>query len=818
MRKKYLTNALRHLRHSRLFTALNILGLAIGISACSVIYRIVTYEFSFDKSIPDRQNTYRVVTGFIWDEKTSWSGGASEPLYQELRKKGVGLRSVVPVFGQWVLSVQVNTNDGKPITVDDQQDIAATDSSFFAMVPYRWLVGDGRTALQSPKRVVLTESRAKQYFPNQTPREILNKTITYYGWGDTSTYAISGVVADLKGPTEFTAKEFWSLPSTEYPLAEWTNTNGTDKLYVQLEPQTASSHVLATIEKMVKEKEMQFAQNRKSDYKFKRWFEVMPLADSHFSTYIPEGQTHKADKKILYGLLGVAAFLLLLACINYINMGVASIPQRAKEIGVRKTLGSSRSELIGQFLMETFVTATVACVVAYFLGWGEFALLKNIVPEGLNPHGDVLVTIGFMLALSLVTTLLSGLYPGWLITKVKTIEVFRHAFVLKGGGGRLGFQKALIVFQFVIAIVFITGALIVGRQLHYVVDSDMGFNKDAVVLVDVPWKYYNSPQYKDKPSALLAELRTLPGVRDVALGDAPLQNNYSGGMYSYYHEGKPPVTREMFRKRADTGYLRLYGFHLLAGRNLSYSDTTNEFVINEAAVKAFGFASPQDALGKRIGQGKDQRLPIVGVISDFHSQNFYTTIDPLALASNKQSLLTFNIKLSDQHTADWSRTLKAIEKKWYAFYPPESFSYKFYDDTIAELYKNDKNLAVLINLTTAISIVISCLGLFGLAVLTAFQRTKEIGIRKVLGASAAGIVGLLSRQYLQMVVIAFVIATPIAWWGANKWLQNFAYKIPLHWWFFALAGLAGVAVAFLTVASHALKAATTNPVKSLRTD
>ena len=818
MPKLYLTNALRHLRHSRLFTTLNILGLAIGISACAVIYRIVAFEFGFDTTIPDKAHTYRVVTGFKFDEKTSWNGGVAAPLYQELRKQPIGIRSVVPVFGRSVKMVQVNTNDGKPLTVDEQNGIVATDSAYFAMVPYQWIAGDAHTALRSPKQLVLTESRAKQYFPHQTPREVINKTITYFSWQDTVTYTVSGVVADPGARTEFTGKEFCLLPDKAYPLAEWTNTNGNDRLYLQLSPQAAPAHVLTAIETIMSEKARQFAQTQKNTFKYKKWFALMPLADSHFSTYIHEYEMHKADKKILYGLLGVAAFLLLLASINYINMSVASIPLRAREIGVRKTLGSSRRALIGQFLTETFVTTVAACAVAFFLAWAEFALLKDVIPAGLHPYGDVLLTIGFMLTLALVTSLLSGLYPGWLITKVKTIEVFRRAFVLQGGRGRLGFQRALIVFQFVIAIVFITGALVVGRQLHYVVSSDLGFDKEAVILASVPWKYNDNPLYKDKQFALFAELKALPGVRDVALGEPPLSKGYNSGLFEYYPPGKPMLSRLVYRKRVDTGYLRLYGFRLLAGRNLLSSDTTNELVINETAVKAFGFASPADALGKRVGQSQEPQIPIVGVISDFHSQNYYTTIDPLALMSRKSSLLTFNIKLSDRKTADWSRTLQAIEKKWYAFYPPQSFSYEFYDDTLAEIYKDDKNLGVLINLTTAISILISCFGLFGLAVLTAFQRTREIGIRKVLGASAAGIVGLLSKQYLQLVVIAFVIATPIAWWGANKWLQNFAYTIELRWWFFVLSGVAGMVVAFLTVGFHALKAATANPVKSLRTD
>src|SRR6185437_11108653 len=276
------------------------------------------------------------------------------------------------------------------------------------------------------------------------------------------------------------------------------------------------------------------------NFKFKRWFRLLPLSDSHFSTYIDEGNVHKANKSVLLGLMGVGLFLLALACINYINMGVASIPRRSKEIGVRKTLGSGRSALIAQFLAETLVTTLMACILAFALGWAEFRLLKEILPDNLEMWGGFGQVAGFMGALAIVVTMLSGLYPGWLITRVKTVHVFRRVFVLKDKGGRAGLQKALIVFQFVIALVFISGAMIVSSQLHYVVDSDMGFDKDAVVLVNVPWKYSLDPKYKGKQFSLLAELRTLPGIRDIALGDEPLSNGYSSSGFNYYREGKPP--------------------------------------------------------------------------------------------------------------------------------------------------------------------------------------------------------------------------------------------------------------------------------------
>jgi ABC-type antimicrobial peptide transport system permease subunit len=345
----------------------------------------------------------------------------------------------------------------------------------------------------------------------------------------------------------------------------------------------------------------------------------------------------------------------------------------------------------------------------------------------------------------------------------------------------------------------------------------MGFNKDAVVVADIPWKYKINKLYKDKQLALMNELKTIPGIRNISLGSAPLQSAYNSSPYKYSEAGKKPVSRQLFNKWVDTNYINLYEMKLLAGRNLFPSDTTSELVLNEAAMTAYGFTSPQEAVGKMLKQG-NRLVPIVGVIRDFHLQNFYTRIEPAALMCNKANLSTFNIKLYKDHPEQWQSVLQAVENKWNGFYPSGSFTYSFYDDTIRQLYKEERNLSKLINLATAVAIFISCLGLLGLATLTAFQRTKEIGIRKVLGSSVFGIVQTLCRQYVWLVLIAFIIATPVAWWTMHKWLEKFVYRVEVQWWMFALSGLIAIAIALLTVSFQAIKAAMVNPVKSLRTE
>lgn len=814
MIKNYFKTTLRYLWRHRLFTALNVLGLAIGISACWVIYRVVDYEFSYERKLPNKENTYRLITGFVWDEKESYNGGVSAPIYQAVREQVTGLELVVPIFDQWINIVELPQQGEKPLVFEEQTGVVATDSAYFELVPYTWLAGSKSSAFAMPENVVLTQSRAVAYFPNLDPEAVLGKTITY---NDTLQKTVSGIVRDLDYNTEFVGKEFVYLKPKAYALNTWTNTNGSDKLYLQAAASADTAKVMAQITSIVEQKWQEFKQEQKPTYTFTRWYELLPVTESHFFTQINDHLVRRASKPVLYGLMGIGGFLLLLACINYINLSTAQMPQRNKEIGVRKTLGSSRKQLFGQIFGETAITVLLAVVLATILSTLVFALLGDIIPEGTLEYRSGIGFILFLAALMLFVTALAGWYPAWLVARVKPVSIMRGHSSSISGKSKFTLRKALIVSQFVIAQVFIIGALIVGQQLHYTLKKDMGFDKEAVVLVTVPWKIQREEAYKGKQLTLADELRKESGIQQLSLGTEPMTNSYSSSQYEYSGDAESdPIKRQVFRKSVDTNYLSLYDMELLAGRNIRASDTTNEFVINETAAKVFGFRTPQEAVGKALAQSGQQPIPIVGVVKDFHMRDFYTTIDPVALMADNRNLGTLNIKLNTADPGQWEQTIKRIEEKWYEFYPPETFALKFYDETLEEMYTQERNLSKLINLATTIAIIISCLGLFGLATLTAFQRTKEIGVRKVLGATVSGIVALLSKDFVKLVIVAIVIASPIAWWAMNKWLEDFAYRIDIEWWMFAVAGLGAVIIALLTVASQAIKAAVANPVESLR--
>lgn len=417
----------------------------------------------------------------------------------------------------------------------------------------------------------------------------------------------------------------------------------------------------------------------------------------------------------------------------------------------------------------------------------------------------------------LLLTVFAGLYPGWLITRLKAVQVFKN-FTVKEPESRFHLQKMLIVFQFIIALVFINCAIIVGRQLRYTLYSDMGFNKEAVVLVDIPYRYLNDPRYKNRQFALADRFKKLSGVQEVSMGSAPLSEQYSSSPFEYSSEGKEPIGGQIFKKWIDTNYLSFYKMELLAGRNIHASDTASEFIINETAARMFGFKHPQKAIGEMIAQKGTTQIPIVGVVKDFHTQDFYTKIEPLVMMAGRDDLYTFNIRLNPLQSAKWPDLIKSMENEWSAFYPKESFGWSFYDQSLEKIYKQEEQLSRLVNLAAGMIIFISCLGLFGLATLSAYQRTKEIGIRKVLGASVSSIIAMLSKEYAALVIIATAIATPVAWWLAHVWLEDFVYRINISSWVFLAAGLMAVFIAFFTISFQAIKAALANPVKSLRSE
>ena len=805
MISNYIKTTLRHLWRNRLFTALNVLGLAIGISACWVVYRIVDYEMSFDQSHPDAERIYQIVGRFKADGQESGFGGVPLPLAPMLSEGISGVELVAPIYDQYIETLTVPAAGNLPEKKVEDPRVVATRAPYFDMVPYHWLAGSKQGALDAPNKVVLTESRAAEYFPGLKPDDILGKTLQY----DTVARTVTGVLADLDYPSSFEEKEFIMVPTVEWTSDNWIGSNSAHIVFIKTSPGTA----IQPIVDFATNKRLEFAGELQKEYGFESWFDAIPLTEKHFAAEYATS-SRSASMNVLYGLMGIGGFLLILACINYINLSTAQVPQRAKEIGVRKTLGGTPRTLIGNFLIETLAIAAAALLLAIPTTRLFMVVFPEFIPEGMQTFANPMGLALFLVALLFAITLAAGIYPAWLITKVRTVQVLKGHGEKMVVGARLNFRKALIVFQFVIAQVFIVSALIIGQQLNYTLNKDLGFSHDAVVNIGMP---YRSDQGADvDPFIYKRALLQHAEIPAVALGHEPLNNNHWGTDFRYAAD-TGEVRVNMPRKYIDADYLNLYQLKLLAGTNIQQTDTLRDLLINDAARKALGFKTPEAAIGHRVSMGGRNSYPIVGVVADFHQKDFHVQIEPLALGATnvRSSLQTFNIKLPADRK-QWQKALSTMEQEWKAIYPNAPFEYEFNDERIANLYESEHRMAKLISLATGVTILVSCLGLFGLATLTAFQRTKEIGIRKVLGATVSGIVGLLSRDFIKLVLIAIIIASPIAWWAMNKWLEDFAYRIDIQWWMFAVAGMTAVVVALLTVSWQAIRAAVANPVDSLR--
>lgn len=810
MNTNYLKTTVRHLWRNRLFTALNVLGLAIGISACWIIYRMVDYEYSFDQNLPDANRIYQLVSKSKSKNGEDGFAGVEKPVINVLLNEVSGAELVVPMFYKYYNSVSVPENGKqKPTVFDRSTEQVTTLPSYFDLIDYQWLAGDKRTALNAPNGVVLTEKKAQEYFPGLTSDQMIGKTLIY---DDTLHKQVSGVVAALDYPNSFNRNntEFMRISEADLNEGSWGGMSSNDLVFVKVQSNTDPADITDQVNAVCRKfNAEQFAQ-----YNFERWYELLPLPEKHFATNFGV-QTRTANKNVLHGLIAVGTFLLILACINYINLSTALLPQRAREIGIRKTLGSTAASLTRRFMGETFAVTLLALGLSFLLTLLASRAFSAFLPEGMFEHANYRGMLVFALALITAISLLSGLYPAFLLTKVSTVNVLKGQTEKTVGQGRMWLRKGLIVFQFLVAQIFIISAVIMGQQLHYTLNKDLGFNKEAIVTVDVPYKTYNRPENKNKEFVLANELKRMPEFAGVALGDRPLDDRMMSNVHSYFRD-TVEIQKALHMKMADTAYLSVYGLKLLAGRNLRPSDTINELIINEKALEVYGFSSPSEAIGEvLVTPYNGQSYPIVGVVGDFHQMGLRTEIQPTAIASAKDRLHTFNIKLPKDPAA-WQGAIQVVEGEWKKVYPGVPFEYRFYDKFIEEYYESDRNTQKLIRAATGITIFISCLGLFGLATLTAFQRTKEIGIRKVLGATVSGIVRLLSKDFVKLVLIAVVLASPIAWWLMNKWLEDFAYRIDIQWWMFASAGAIAVIIALMTVSWQAIRAAVANPVDSLR--
>ena len=817
MIKNYLSIAWRNIRHNLTYSFINVFGLALGICTCIVIFLITHYEFSTDAFHPGGKRIYRVVETLEIPGFHGATQRATAPL--DLPRSANGKLTGVQTLASYVLysaKIAVPGGDDPHRKFDNDRAGNTLPSTiiagpeYFRIFSYDWVAGDPATALAGPNKVVLTTAAARKYFGNLPPDKVLGRTLVF---NDSLQTQVTGILKDWTEPTDLSFSEFVSR-SSSYQPSETELQNGerpvmspnASRAFIQLLPDASPATVNTQLRSL--------AALRAEPDGFKYGLVLQPLADVHFNASINDG-LQKTHAPTLYALIGIAAFILLLAAINFINLSTALSVRRSKEIGVRKVMGGSRRSIGFQFLMETFMLTVAAMLIAVAAVVPVLGAFRSFIPGAAGTQLFTWTNLVFVLLLVIAVTLLAGLYPA------KVLSGYLPVLSLKGPAARTGgrgwnIRKALTVFQFTISLIFIISTVIVSRQIRYMRSSDIGFNTDAIITL--PGGPSDSTA---KPIQFADRLRGQTGIVDVAQqGFAPISDFSMGSDEGF--KGKNGREIRPNTQVADSNFIRLYGIHLLAGRNFtegSYRDSMRELIINVSMMKAAGFQTPEEAAGQTLAFG-GQYYPIAGVIADFHEHSYRAKISPLVIYDIARAENSVAVKLAskDKSIPAVRNTLERIARIWKEMYPGTPFTYSFLDDSIAALYAKEEKTETLINVASAIAIVISCMGLFGLSLFTTGQRSKEISIRKVLGATVTNVAGLLTRDIVVFIGLSAIIASPVAWYFTHRWLQDYVYRAPVSFLAFLLPGLLVLLLGVLTVSFQTIRAATANPVKNLRTE
>lgn len=698
----------------------------------------------------------------------------------------------------------------------DEQNLTYTDQRYFDIFSYKWIAGS-KKVLNQPNQVVLTSQQAKKYFPSLSYDEILGKLVVY---DDSIKTTVAGIVAEFKENTDFTFTDFISyktiqgIKNLKNQQSDWTSTNGNSMCFLLLAPQSTT----AGIERQLAAIKAKYAPNPPGKQGYQNRLRLQPLSDIHFNANYNAIRNPAVNKTALYGLMAVAAFLLLLGCINFINLTTAQASQRAKEIGVRKTMGSSRAQLICQFFCETTLLTVIAVIVSIAITPLIIKLFSDFISKDIKldlfDHPSAVSFIGLLI---LVVSVTSGFYPAMVLSKYQPVQVLKNQAYRGTSKTRSSFlRKSLTITQFVIAQFFIMATILVSKQVYYALHKDLGFKKDAIVYVDLPWLQKTAGLRE----VFANKVKALPQVEMVSLGnDVPSSGSWSSNDATY-HNGKKEVRTELYHKSGDENYIAIFNIKLIAGRNIRQSDTLKAMLINITYAHLLGFNNVSDAIGKTIEFGKTERRQIVGIVADFHQASLHAPIKPMSIYPDNDGYGQLYISLKPETVGgnEWKTTLTGIEQAWKQVYPADDYAYSFFDESIAKMYEKEQHTSKLLSWATGLSVLISCLGLLGLAIFSTNLRTKEIGIRKVLGATVTQIVALLSTEMVMLILLSFVIATPIAWYTMNKWMQDFADRTSISWWIFVLSGAGMLLTALFTLSFQTIKAAIANPVKSLKAE
>lgn len=809
MFKNYLKTAWRNLWKNKAFSAINIIGLAIGLATCLMIMLFVTDELSYDEYNTKANRIYRVDADIQFGGNHFILAVAPDPLGQVLKNDFPQLEQYVRFRGYGGFLVKKGNENVQ------EDHVIYADPTLFDVFTLPMIDGNATTALTEPHTVVITESTAKKYF-NKT--NVVGQTLLI---NDKTPYKITGVIKDVPEQSHFNFDFFVSLTESEESRQNsWLSNNF--NTYIVLKPGADPKLLEAQFDKMIEKyvgPQAKEVMNISYD-DFKKSgnhvsYNLMPLKDIHLHSNKTAELNANGNIQYVYIFSAIAVFILLIACVNFMNLSTAHSASRAREVGVRKVLGSLKTNLIAQFLTESILLSFIALIIALLLTWIMLPYFNQLASKQIhfNPLSELWL-LPALIILVLIVGLLAGSYPAFYLSAFKPIAVLKGK--LAGGFKGSWLRSGLVVFQFAISIFLIVGTMVIYNQLNYIRNKEIGYNRQQVLVIN------NVYPLGAQAKSFKEDLLKLSGVQNAtATGYLPTGNSRNDAplFKDASLDQKSAVSLQQWV--VDDKYIPVLGMQMAKGRNFSSQFLTDSsgVIINEVAAKLFGFKDAVnqtvyylgDILNKDV---KPKPYHIIGIVKNFNFNSLREVVTPLALfLDERNGSLALKI-----NTANIPKLITQIEGKYKSYVPAQPFSYSFMDDDFNNIYKTDQRVGKISVTFSVLAILIACLGLFGLVTYAAEQRIKEIGVRKVLGASVISIIGLLSKDFLKLVVIAAFIAFPFAWWAMNSWLQSYAYRINISWWIFAIAGVAAIFIALITVSLQAIKAAVVNPVKSLRTE
>jgi len=796
------------------YSALNIFGLAIGITCCLLIFHYVAYERSYDTFQQNTSRIARIRLDSYHEGKLQWKSATSFPAIGPALKKEI---PEVENFGRLIDADLLLSNPTKNIRFTELKGYYA-DPSMLDMLGVQFLHGNAATALDAPGKIVLSESMARKYFGDQDP---MGKRLRAQAWDTVQDYEVTGVFKEYPANSHLIINHLVSYSTIDkIQFAQGDSSHPSETawgwydfyVYVQLKPgvalQSLESKLPAFSDRHMNNRDWAKKNNNRNE------LHLIPLSDIHlYSNYNQEAEVNGNGKAVSFLFL-IAFLIIAIAWINYTNLATARSLERAKEVGLRKVLGAVRVDLILQFLTESLLLNTLALVLAAVAAILLARPFNNLIGTDAGAFHLPTTYVLLFLGIFLLGTLLSGIYPAFILSGYHPITVLKGLFKNTSRGQFL--RKSLIIGQFAVSVILIIGTILVYQQVQYMRNQQLGVAIDQTLILDGAASQQRDTVYQAAFQPFKNSLLQQPGIKSVTASSIVMGQEiyWTRGVRRADKTNTAAVT--LYLMAIDYDFIPSYQLHLVVGRNFSNKFPTDKkgVILNETALRQLGFANAEEALNKNITPGRDT-LHVIGIAADYHHEGLQKVINPMMILCNPNVRNYYSIKFAANQTG---QSIETIKKAWDRYFSQDPFNYFFLDDSFGRQYKADTRFGATFGLFATLAIFIACFGLLGLSAYNVLQRTREIGIRKVLGATEQSLVLLLSREFFWLVLIALVIAIPLSWFVMHSWLQDYAYRIDIQWWVFALGGILALAIALLTVGLQAFRASLANPIKSLRTE